>query len=106
MGVQTAPHGLLAWSELGLWNLDCRFSWKTDPVTASDASAWMAPHVDATYATGKVLVGYARHEDAPRPHLFWVDAGRWELDDLNEEWMWGQRLGTHTPVGPAGQAAK
>ena len=44
-----------------------------------------------TYSDGKVLVGYVHFEYAPRPHLFWVDAGRWELEDLNlnDEWTWG-----------------
>jgi hypothetical protein len=91
MGVQTTPHGLLAWSELGVWNLDCRFSWKTDPDTASEALAWLAPHVNSVYTDGKVLVGYVLSEYAPRPLLFWVDAGRWELEDLNpnDDWRWG-----------------
>ena len=91
MGVQTTPHGRLTWSELGTWNLDCRFSWKTDPSTASEALSWLAPHVDTSYTDGKVLVGHAHFEYAPRPHLFWVDGGRWELEDLNpdDEWMWG-----------------
>ena len=85
MGVTTTPHGRLSWSELGAWNLDCRFSWKTDAVTASEALAWMAPYVDLQYAEGKVLVGYAHFEYAPKPHLFWVDGGRWELEDLNPD---------------------
>lgn len=91
MGVQTTPHGWLAWSELGRWNLDCRFSWKAHPTTASEALAWLAPYVHDNEADDKVLVGYAHHEYAPRPHLFWVDAGRWEVEDLNpdDEWMWG-----------------
>jgi hypothetical protein len=91
MGVQTTPHGHLSWSEMGTWNLDCRFSWKTDPVTASEALSWLAPFVNAGYREGKVLLGYAHDEYAPRPHLFWFDAGRWELEDLNpdDEWMWG-----------------
>lgn len=91
MGVQTTPHGILAWSELGTWNLDCRFSWKTDPETVSDALAWLAPFVDTKYSDGKILVGYVQFEYAPRPHLFWVDAGRWELENLNpnDDWMWG-----------------
>jgi hypothetical protein len=91
MGVQTTPHGLLDWSELGTWNLDCRFSWKTDPHTASEALAWLAPFVSTKYAEGRILVGYAHFEYAPRPHLFWVEDGRWELEDLNpdDEWMWG-----------------
>src|SRR5215207_540054 len=37
MGVQTTPHGHLTWSALDRWNLDCRFSWKTDADTASGA---------------------------------------------------------------------
>jgi len=91
MGVTTTPHGLLSWSEVGTWNLDCRFSWKTDPVTASEALAWLAPYVDLTYAEGTVLVGYAHFEYAPKPHLLWVSDGRWELEDLNpdDEWMYG-----------------
>jgi hypothetical protein len=83
MGVQTTPHGRLTWSALGLWNLDCRFSWKTDVDTASGALAWLAPHVDRTYSNRKILVGYAHDEYQPRPQLFWVDGGRWDVEDLN-----------------------
>ena len=91
MGVTTTPHGLLVRSELDRWNLDCRFSWKTDPTTASEALAWLAPYVDPRWRDGKLLVGHAHHEGAPRPHLFWVADGRWELEDLNpdDEWTWG-----------------
>jgi hypothetical protein len=91
MGVQTTPHGMLQWSELGAWNLDCRFSWKTDPVTAGEALAWLGPYIGGGNPDGKVLAGYAHFEYAPRPHLFWVGAGRWEIEDLNpnDEWMWG-----------------
>lgn len=90
MGVQTTPHGHLTWSTLGLWNLDCRFSWKTDPDTASEAMAWLGPYVDTKYTQRRVLVGYAHHEYALRPHLFWVEEGRWELEDLNpgDDWTW------------------
>ncbi len=91
MGVQTTPHGHLAWSELGLWNLDCTFSWKTDPATASEALAWLAPHVHPEHTDRKVYVGHARFDYAPQPFLFWVDKGRWELEDLNpnDDWTWG-----------------
>ena len=75
----------------GDWNLDCRFSWKTDPETASTALEWLAPYVGRQYPDMKVLVGYAHHEYAPRPHLFWVEDGRWELEDLNpnDDWTFG-----------------
>jgi hypothetical protein len=35
-------------------------------------------------------VGYAHYDYDPRPHLFWVAEGRWELEDLNppDEGMW------------------
>ncbi|GIG20654.1 hypothetical protein Cch01nite_13780 [Cellulomonas chitinilytica] len=86
MGGGTVPHGRLVWSGWGdRWNLDCRFAWKTDPGSASDALAWLAPYVDPGFRSGRVLVGYAQYENAPRPHLFWVDAGRWELEDLNPD---------------------
>lgn len=90
MGVQTTPHGRLAWSELGIWNLDCRFSWKTGPETVSHALSWLASFVDTTYSEGKILVGYVHFEYAPRPHLFWVEDGKWELEDLNpnDDWAW------------------
>ena len=90
MGIETTAHGMLRWSGRGTWNLDCRFSWKTDPVTASEALSWLAPYVDLTYSRAKVLVGYAHFGPAPRPQLFWVGAGRWELEDLNpdDEWRW------------------
>ncbi|HWJ82252.1 MAG TPA: hypothetical protein VNS55_08460 [Nocardioides sp.] len=90
MGVQTTPHGLLQWSGMGGWNLDCRFSWKTDYQTASDALAWLAPYVGRQHPERKNLVGYAHYEYAPRPHLFWVADDRWELEDLNpdDDWMW------------------
>lgn len=89
--VGTTPHATLRWAETELWNLDCRFSWKTDPETASEALAWLAPYVDHwPEARPKALVGYAHHEYAPRPHLFWVSDGTWELEDLNpdDEWTW------------------
>lgn len=91
MSVYTTPHGRLVWSETGTWNLDCRFSWKTGPEEVSAALSWLAPFVDTKYANGKVLVGYVHFEYAPRPHLFWIEADRWELDDLNpnDDWMWG-----------------
>jgi hypothetical protein len=90
-GVQTTPHGVLTWSEMGDWNLDCRFSWKTEPEVASSALEWLAPYVGRQYDGTKVLVGYALYEVAPRPHLFWVGDGRWELENLNpdDDWMWG-----------------
>lgn len=88
MGGRTTPHGHLVWSHRRRWNLDCRFAWKTDPLTASEALDWLAPYVHPTFR-GKTLVGYAHHEYAPRPHLLWVDAGRWELEDLNPDDDWG-----------------
>lgn len=91
MGVQTTPHGVLTWSEMEDWNLDCRFSWKTDPEVASEALAWLAPFVGRQYDGEPVLVGLAQHELAPRPHLFWVRDGVWEIEDLNpdDDWKWG-----------------
>ena len=84
MSVTTTPHGMLVWSDLGTWNLDCRFSLKTDAVAASKALAWLAPYVDTRkYGAERTLVGYAHYEYDPRPHLFWVTEGRWELEDLN-----------------------
>lgn len=83
MGVGTTPHGYLTWSKRGLWNLDCRFSWKTDPTAASDALAWLAPYVRRADSDRKILVGYAHYEYDPRPHLFWVKGGKWDLEDLN-----------------------
>lgn len=51
--------------------------------------AWLAPYVDPGYRRGKILVGYALYEGAPRPNLFWIEDGRWEPEDLNpdDEWM-------------------
>lgn len=89
MSVQTTPHGRLVWSRRGRWNLDCRFSWKTGPIIASDALAWLAPYIDLTHVRGRALVGYAVYEYAPRPHLLWVDAGLWVLEDLNPNDEWG-----------------
>ena len=91
MGVTTTPHGRLTWSAMGRWNLDCRFSWKTLPDSASEALSWLAPYVDRGFREGRMLVGYAHHDAAPRPHLFWVHQGQWELEDLNpdDEWTWG-----------------
>ena len=86
MGGGTTPHGRLLWSPSGhRWNLDCRCAWKTSPAGASDALAWLAPYVDHSVSRGKVLVGYAQHEYDFRPHLFWVEAGRWVLEDLNPD---------------------
>lgn len=98
MGVKTIPHGQLTWSPLNRWNLDCRFSWKTDALTASDALSWLAPFVDRTYSNRKILVGYAQDDYEPRPHLFWADGGRWEEEDLNvdvspQDQTKGPRLG-------------
>lgn len=83
MGVHTTPHGMLQWSKTGDWNLDCRFSWKTQPEVASSALEWLGPYVGRQYEGAKLLVGYALHEYASRPHLFWVEDGRWKLEDLN-----------------------
>jgi hypothetical protein len=91
-GPTTTPHGLLVRTEDGQrWNLDCRFSWKIDPWLASDALAWLAPYIDPGLRKNKALAGYAQHEAAPRPHLFWVADSRWEVEDLNpdEEWLEG-----------------
>jgi hypothetical protein len=81
------PHGVLTW-DWDHWNLDCRFSWKSEPWTASDALAWLAPFVDTGWRE-KTLVGVAVFDGGPRPFLFWVGDGRWELEDLNpkDEWM-------------------
>lgn len=90
MTVGTTAHGRLVWAaERGRWHLDCRFAWKTYPDAVGEALAWLAPHVDLAGARPKVLVGYTHHEYAPRPHLFWVDSGRWELEDLNPDNHWG-----------------
>jgi hypothetical protein len=80
------PHGLLTWDS-DHWNLDCRFTWKSEPWTASDALAWLAPFVDTEWREEK-LVGVAVFDGGPRPFLFWVRAGRWELEDLNPEDLW------------------
>jgi hypothetical protein len=91
MGAGTTPHGRLEWSPWrNRWNLDCRFGWKTDADSASDALAWLAPYVEPTHRA-KNLVGYAHYENAPRPLLFWVADGRWEPEDLNpnDNWQWG-----------------
>lgn len=91
-GPGTTPHGLLVRTEDGQrWNLDCRFNWKIDPWLASDTLAWLASYIDQGSRKHNILAGYARHEAAPRPHLFWVVDGQWEVEDLNpgEEWLEG-----------------
>ncbi|QTE29368.1 hypothetical protein [Pengzhenrongella sicca] len=55
----------------------------------SEALEWFAPYVDLSYVDEKALVGYADYELAPRPHLFWVDAGQWIVEDLNPNNHWG-----------------
>jgi len=87
MGSAT-PHARLVRSEAGkCWNLDCRFSWKTEPWAASEALAWLAPYVDPGWRR-KVFVGHALYDGGPRPFLFWVEDGRWEMEDLNPEGHW------------------
>jgi hypothetical protein len=90
MGVTTTPHGMMTWAEVERWNLDCRFSWKTGPLAVSEALDWLGPYVDDTYVDGPILVGYAHFEYAPKPHLFWVEDGRWSVEDLNpnDDWTW------------------
>ena len=80
------PHGVLTWAS-NQWNLNCRFSWKSEPWTASDALAWLAPFVDTEWRE-RELVGVAVFDGGPRPFLFWVADGRWELEDLNPEGHW------------------
>ncbi|WP_183099189.1 hypothetical protein [Nocardioides pelophilus] len=104
MDASTTPHGLLNWSGYR-WHLDCRFSWKTDPLVASAALEWLAPFVEprlGSFIAGlkpgppaeydwkpnPTLVGYALYEGLPRPHLLWVKEGTWELEDLNPEDAW------------------
>jgi hypothetical protein len=103
MGGSTTEHGILTWTGYN-WNLDCRFSWKTGAQEASEALEWLAPHVEprlGTFIAGMnpdtrdydwqpnpTLVGYAIDEDLPRPFLFWVKEGRWELEDLNPNGDW------------------
>jgi hypothetical protein len=91
MGGTTTPHGLLAWSG-DRWNLDCRFDWKTWAEPASEALSWLAPFVHSADAHRRLLVGYAQFDYAPRPHLFWVVDGRWELEDLNPNDNWTMLL--------------
>jgi hypothetical protein len=76
--------GVLRWTGAH-WELLCSFLWKTHPVAASEALAWLAPYVEAEHRPWRQLVGHAHHEYDPAPHLFWVKAGRWERQDLNPE---------------------
>ncbi|WP_182379720.1 hypothetical protein [Nocardioides sp. WS12] len=95
----TTEHGVLAWTGSN-WNLDCRFSWKMGAEEASEALEWLAPFVEprlGEYVAGRndtggydwtpnpTLVGYALDEGLPRPFLFWMRDGRWELEDLNPD---------------------
>lgn len=86
MGGTTTPHGILAWSGRR-WHLDCRFDWKTWPEAAQEALSWLAPFIKVT-AGHPELVGYASFSQAPRPLLFWVVDGRWEMEDLNPNGDW------------------
>jgi hypothetical protein len=76
--------GVLRWTGVH-WELLCRFSWKTDPQAASEALAWLAPFVATKWMPRRQFVGYAHHEYDPAPHLFWVEDGRWERQDMNPE---------------------
>jgi hypothetical protein len=72
--------GVLAWSD-GSWHLYCRFFWKTHPQVASETLAWLAPFVAGSR---RQLVGFDDEYD-PAPHLFWVEGGRWNRQDMNPE---------------------
>jgi len=74
-------NGFLGWAD-GQWQLMCRFFWKTHPQVASDTLAWLAPFVADSR---RQLVGFAHHEYDPAPHLFWVEDGRWDRQDMNPE---------------------
>jgi hypothetical protein len=84
------PYGRLLPTWRGGWHLDCRFGWKCLPETVSEALSWVAPYVDTTPFEWPVLVGWAQHEYAPRPQLFWVHNGEWIVEDLIPEGVhWG-----------------
>lgn len=76
--------GVLRWSS-GKWELLCRFFWKTYPQAASEALAWLAPFVATEWRPRRQLVGHVHHEYDPAPHLFWVENGQWERQDMNPE---------------------
>jgi len=76
--------GVLRWAG-GHWELLCRFLWKTYPQVVSESLAWLAPFVASQSMPRRQFVGYAHHEYDPAPHLFWVENGQWQREDMNPE---------------------